>query len=61
MPLVLEILRTDLCLASHSETNCSSLKPVVTLGQYIHFWKKKNVPVVNGIFCQDKMLEYAYN
>lgn len=33
---------------------------IVTRGQYFHFWKN-NVPVVNGIFCQDKMLEYAYN
>jgi hypothetical protein len=25
-----------------------------------HFWMK-NVPVLNGIFCHDKMLDYAYN
>jgi hypothetical protein len=36
------------------------LKPFVTRGQYFHFWKN-NVPVVNGICCQDKMLEYSYN
>ena len=33
---------------------------VVTRGQYFHFWEK-NIPIVNRIFCQDKMLEYAYN
>jgi hypothetical protein len=36
------------------------LKPFVTRGQYFHFWIK-NVPVLKGIFCQDKMLDYAYN
>ena len=29
-------------------------------GSILIFGEKKN-PVVNGIFCQDKMLEYAYN
>ena len=38
----------------------SALKPIVTRGQYFHFWKK-NVPVVNGLFCKVKMPEYAYN
>ena len=33
---------------------------IVTRGQYFHFWKN-NVPVVNRVFCQDKMLECAYN
>ena len=33
---------------------------IKTRGHYFHFWKN-NVPKVNGIFCQDKMLEYAYN
>jgi hypothetical protein len=33
---------------------------IVTRGQHFHFWKN-NVPLVNGVFCQDKMLEYAYN
>ena len=28
----------------------------MTRGQYFHFWKN-NISVVNGIFCQDKMLD----
>ena len=39
---------------------CGIYEPFVTRGQYFHFWKN-NIPVVNRIFCQDKMLEYAYN
>jgi hypothetical protein len=34
----------------------------LTLGPVFSFLKKKkNVPVLNGMFCQEKMLEYAYN
>ena len=40
--------------------NALLLKPFVTRGQYFHFWIK-NVLFLNRIFCNDKMLDYAYN
>ena len=42
------------------ETFSAHNTPVESTGHYFHFWKN-NVPKVNGLFCQDKMLEYAYN
>jgi hypothetical protein len=52
---------TDWSGESYDPLLMSLVKPVATLGAVFSFWGEKNVPVLNRIFCQDKMLEYAYN